>query len=153
MTNHIPFQGNRENLRKLIDGAKEYATRRPQDFDMSTFASSGATPFIAADYHKCGTTACFAGIGPMVEGLEPVAGESWYDYIERLFGVEDISDDWEWLFSGDWSDVAAGEDVGSIWHAIARAEYILERGVPEGWGRMRYPDVVALYQPFVQVPE
>lgn len=136
---HIPFPGNRENLRKLIEGAKAYATKYPEQFDMGSFNSSGIVDPVEAvkTIHTCGTTACFLGLGPTIEGLEAFTTDGhWGEYGKRVFGIEaitlgDAGLAWDWLFAGDWgAEDLVDEGFGSIWHAIARAEYALELGVP-----------------------
>lgn len=136
---HIPFPGNRENLRKLIEGAKAYATKYPEQFDMGSFNSSGIVDPVEAvkTIHNCGTTACFVGIGPTVDGLEAFYSDgNWGEYAKRVFGIEATTLGaeglaWDWLFAGDWGCEESHDDgANSIWHAIARAEYALELGVP-----------------------
>lgn len=149
-----PFEGNRENLQKLIDGAKMYATRFPDQFDMTSFNSNDADPDTAAEkIHNCGTSACFAGIGPVVPGLEAKPDHDyWSLYIEDTFSItsDDDYNTWMWLFGAEWGE--ANRPTGTIWHAIGRAEYALEVGIPSNWEAQVDGDAEPTYLAYVKEP-
>lgn len=147
---HDPFSGNADNLRKLIEGAKVYAVKYPDQFNMRYYNGfMGARPSRAPqNISDCGTTACFLGIGPTISTLRADEDEYWEEYASRVIGVDSTMADWLWLFSGDWAyelptlhqmveGVIVATDypidrelTNTIEHAIARAEYALAVGIP-----------------------
>jgi len=86
---------------------------------------------------ECSTTACFMGHAPLYCKKKPKQGESWLDYMRRLFGTRPIDSldqtpikvkIYWFLFHQDWPD--------SRPQAVARAYKLLVRGeVPAVYGR------------------
>lgn len=81
----------------------------------------------AIDTHVCGTTACFAGHGPLA-GIPAEPDEMWDTYVTRCFLEPDGNNlsfahpYWSWLFSEHWPS--------SIPEAVKRAAWLLEKGSP-----------------------
>lgn len=92
------------NLRLLASHLLSLPAEYPS-FAMSTFTNDGQGwgPHVA---HKaeCGTAACAVGHGPLI-GLDPLPGETWTSYSERLFIADHSHEAWEWCFGGDWATV------------------------------------------------
>lgn len=76
----------------------------------------------------CGTTACFAGHGPAAGVRLSENDQDWHRYIRRVFGLESLSDDWDWLFASDWQ-----EFDNTTKGAAKRAFYFLKYGIPKGF--------------------
>jgi hypothetical protein len=76
-----------------------------------------------AAYKECGTTCCFAGHGAIALPRLTRPKESWIDYVARVYGIEEHSIEWNFLFSVDWDD--------DIRQAALRALVFLESGVPD----------------------
>jgi hypothetical protein len=84
---------------------------------------------------NCGTIACAAGHGPAA-GFPILESETeqingyldilWPNYMHRVFGVEDGSDEWAFLF-GAWWIYYDNHHYG----AAARIRYFLENDMPE----------------------
>ncbi len=70
--------------------------------------------------HKCGTTACAAGHGPMA-GIAPLPGEEWDGYIIRSFGTECGDALWEEVFSSELpgGPVTAGRRIKRVLKTIS----------------------------------
>lgn len=105
---------NRTNLKLLADYLFALPTGY-EHFEMYSFYSGGFTevmqPYQAALElpnltPNCGTAACALGHAPSIPTLEPHPSEDWFDYGERISGLdEDRNTDWVWCFGGFWSDV------------------------------------------------
>jgi len=88
---------------------------------------------------SCGTSACAVGHGPSA-GLFFKADEigidlgddellpDWSKYVRRVFGVAAFSDDFNFMFGGNWHDYD-----NTVHGAAARIRYYLARGVPEAY--------------------
>lgn len=110
----------RANLAILAAYLRSLPANYP-DFAMDDFTSD-CEDF--AYFPACGTAACAVGHGPAA-GFEPRAGETWFDYSERLFVPDSNIDAWHWCFSGGWTyrdNTAHG--------AASRIEWLLAHGVP-----------------------
>lgn len=79
----------------------------PLEFNMRNYCikvdRNGWEKPIKADQYFCGTTACALGHAPYATGVEPLPNERWYEYGDRVFGVEN-TDVWDFLFDMDWPD-------------------------------------------------
>ena len=128
----------RQNLARVATGIRYAAPR--SGFDMSRYLAtkyvgcegydnrdslrpSDASPDV---YNECGTTACFAGHGPMF-GLPVIDADydCWGRYCHRIFGLSPSHRAWDWLFSPTWADID-----NTPQGAAARAFYYLDRGLP-----------------------
>jgi len=79
------------NCKKLA----AYLLELPDDydkFDMWWYTRNGEQP----QETDCGTVACAAGHGPAA-GIEPLPGEYWATYTQRVFSAS------PWMFASDWS--------------------------------------------------
>lgn len=120
---------NRENLTTLAN----YLLALPTDyqhFGMSHFSELGHGP---RDYYlspSCGTVGCAAGHGPAA-GLKPTVNDvDWWVYIERVFGLPDGTQEWDWCFSAHWGEF----DIDNTPHGAGRRIlHMLEHGVPVGF--------------------
>lgn len=113
---------------------KAYASRK--EFGGKSRCDNWGQIARAIDTNACGTTACFAGHGPLA-GIAPLEAENWDPYVKRCFTGEEGADMatshpyWEWLFSEYWPS--------SLPEAVKRAAWLLEKGGPpkyhdhEGW--------------------
>ena len=72
---------------------------------------------------ECGTVACAVGHGPFI-GIEPLEGEYWITYSERVF-IKNVRE-WEWCFSGDWCDID-----NTPYGAAKRIKVLLKSGLPD----------------------
>ena len=71
----------------------------------------------------CGTVACAVGHGPFI-GIEPLEGEYWTTYSERVF-IKNVRE-WEWCFSGEW------RKLDNTPHGAAkRIQVLLRKGLPD----------------------
>ena len=71
----------------------------------------------------CGTVACAVGHGPFI-GIEPLEGEYWTAYSERVF-TRDLGE-WDWCFGSNWvflDNTAQG--------AAKRIKVLLNKGLPD----------------------
>lgn len=114
---------NIENLTKLAD----YLEKLPPDykhFAMASYASNGfGNEFEFVGDYACGTSACAVGHGPAA-GIAPAhPDETWSEYCETAFGVEEYGVEWEFMFDTTW------EDDPKL--AAARLRYYVQHGVPE----------------------
>ena len=119
---------HRDNLFTLAHGLQRHVP--PPTFNMKAFMSDNngdlnidlATLEI---YHECGTSACAVGHGPLF-GI-PVSSDdnNWFGYCFRVFGVEDPSSAWRWLFHASW-----GATDNTPTGAAARILYFLDHGIP-----------------------
>lgn len=117
---------NVTNLRKL----SEYLKTLPDTynkFNMGYFYYDnefqiGKKPKVGATSYPCGTVACAVGHGPLAD-MPIRKDEMWYDYSERVFGLQDDSTEWGWCFSGVW------ENVDNTPHGAAlRIDWLLSGG-------------------------
>ena len=100
------------------------------DFDMKNYVKNG---FISYNItvppeeilHDCKTSCCFAGFGSLV--IPALERETWSEYIERVFGVEDDTaySEWNFLFDANWPN--------SKKQAASRALTLLKDEMPESW--------------------
>lgn len=103
-----------------------------QGFKMQWFVSNGGSDSIdnycrKAEKIGCGTSACFAGHGPIC-GIEPTLKETWGEYINRCFGCEitcygSAEGSYDWLFHDSHPD--------DIQLACKRAAFLLQGRVGE----------------------
>lgn len=111
----------------------------PPHFNISSFvrippksvddeaANRGYYPHDMTDekYATCGSTACAVGHGPLA-GIPPNHGEDWWSYCKRVFGVEEETSEWNWLFDSWWAKIdntAEGASARIKW-------YLLNKGTP-----------------------
>ena len=97
---------NKTNLLKLAEKLEAVSA---EQFKMSVFRGNNNGPARAWNMMlnnsdvECGTTACALGWAPTIEGLEASNEDSgWLSYCERVFDIESISNEWDFLFSGQW---------------------------------------------------
>lgn len=122
---------NYENLETIA----AYTENRPQEgFDMSQFC---------ADDHgddtkpSCGSHMCIIGDLPVIGGefrvrpdefecYTPYKVVYWNEYSERVTGLDHCSDEWNYLFGGEWVYVD-----NTPKGAAARIRYFIKNGLPE----------------------
>ena len=123
------------NLRILAEGLLNLPEDYSQ-FEMNTFLDydkesidDGLLPIFATnDSLSCGTVACACGHGPSL-GIPALPSEDWEDYSYRVFGLNELSYQFEWCFSGVW------ENHDNTPHGAAyRILYMLDQGVPDWFG-------------------
>lgn len=119
----------KENLNKILDFAK---THPDLAFDMRWFivgknletgryrGDTTSTP--VPQNHPCGTSCCLAGMG-LQAGVKPTKNETWGDYIVRVYGIDEESDEFNFLFSAS--------HTSSLPDAVRRLEYFLIEGLPD----------------------
>lgn len=115
-----------ENLNRLLVYAK---THLDTPFDINWFAHEPTKQgegnlSIVKPAHPCGTTVCFAGMGPLA-GITPRENETWETYITRELApaIGEQDDIYALLFSCDHEN--------SLPAAIARLEFFLTSGYPD----------------------
>ena len=135
------------NLRKLAEHLLTLPAEYPS-FAMSRFTNDGAG-FGDDEVHvaECGTAACAVGHAPMI-GFEPLEGEYWSPYSERLFIEHCHLEPWEWCFGAKWSE------VDNTAHGAAyRILWLLEnRGIPDNANRQRWGRDPISYWPATAEP-
>ena len=105
---------------KLLKQLNDYCKTLPEDYDqfnMEHFMSGVESPK-KDSIPNCGTVACFAGHG-IAAGIEPLKGEGWPVYSDRLIQGASI-DTWIYLFAWRWVDFD-----NTLKGAIARADKVL----------------------------
>lgn len=121
-----------KNIEKLIAYGESVALTF-HVFDMNVFfAGEDRKPVIpnksVRHYEtECGTTACFAGLGPLA-GVSARGHTNWWDYIEQKFGMASCLDGYKWMFHHDWRN-----HNNTLAGACERARIFLESGIPEDW--------------------
>jgi len=121
-----------KNIEKLIAYGESVALTF-HVFDMDVFFSDELGESIApsksvAHYeNECGTTACFAGLGPLA-GVSPRGTKEWWQYIDKKFGARSDSDAYRWMLHHNWARVD-----NTLTGAVKRARIFLESGIPEGF--------------------
>ena len=126
---------NRENLKILSDGLLGII---PPIDDISNvkFDMESYTEIHKANYplhfrnpeikmKTCGSAGCAIGWAPFF-GIEKHLNEDWTDFSERVFGLDNSSKTWDYLFAGDWMDVDNTREGAGL-----RIKYVLEYGLPE----------------------
>lgn len=129
------------NLRKLADGL----SKLPEDYTKFTMAdfvvdnggwNDGfkytSTLCALLDMHKCGTSGCAVGHGPLlgigVEEFNDCEG-AWGTYCQKVLINRVVDEEaWDWCFSSDWTH------VDNTPHGAARRIlWLLDKGLPEYW--------------------
>ena len=132
---------NRDNLIKLRDGL----AKLPEDyqhFGMGLYYGN-LTPTVAGTVapSACGSVACVLGHALLMVKAA-IYGETWKEYSLRVFGIQQCSIDWRWLFSPVWED-----HDNTVAGAVSRIDYYLEYGAPKEFsGLSPYEDGIAIYQ-------
>jgi hypothetical protein len=101
---------NMQNLKIARDGLLGLD---PDAFDMETYRkyqqNGSSATFHSLD--DCGTVGCALGWCPFIPGLKAIERDynmayrpyiQFYKYSERVFGIEENSPIWNYLFSGNW---------------------------------------------------
>ena len=134
-----PTNAQKHNLLTLAEGLMTLP-KHSKRFDMSNW--------------KCGSAACAAGWAPVfVEPMNkdekpdlrmPITVSSAYtDYIARVFGFFQLSDEVQWIFSGDWEGVD-----NTPWGAAARIiYYVKHNALPPDHVAQRYGEAPLSYLP------
>lgn len=104
---------HKENLLRLAT----YLETLPADyskFAMETFqrresrnGNFGQEPFTAqdvAEVNLCGTAGCAIGHAPLAGFPVELSDKGWFPYSERISGLKNSSEEWEWCFGGDWEE-------------------------------------------------
>jgi len=135
---------NARNLKRLAVGFWDIQSKQDApEFSMNSYSrnmdedlredfgilNDPAQAYLISQSHpECKTCMCFAGHGPLIEGLEPMLKNwGWDRYILRVFGIFQSSEAFESLFSCLWPD--------SKEHAIKRLSALLDGHAlcPESW--------------------
>lgn len=140
---------NRENLEKLASYLESLPTGY-KHFGMKTFVEQGGMSFEQADRSPmagdCGTVACAVGHGPAA-GIPPLPidgdadcwGEDWFEYSDRVFGLNDP--EWTWCFSGSW------QMIDNTHHGAAkRIRHMLAHGVPDDGVAQSFGDAPYMFE-------
>lgn len=118
----------KENLNKILSFAK---THPDLAFDIRWFIAgreanfhlhNDATYTPVPQTHPCGTSCCLAGMG-LQAGIKPTEDETWGDYIFRVYGIDEMTNEFNFLFSAS--------HTNSLPAAIRRLEYFLTEGLPD----------------------
>lgn len=121
-----------DNIEKLIAYGESVALTF-HVFDMTVFFTDeneeSINPSKSVTHYKneCGTTACFAGLGPLA-GVSGKGFSLWWDYIEIKFGAFSASGQYRWMFHHNWATVD-----NTLAGACKRARIFLESGIPDDW--------------------
>lgn len=95
---------HRKHLTLLADALEK---RDPKLFDMLSFARDEKGSYIKLHQvveHRCGAICCALGTAPLVDGIpRPLSEETWFDYGERVFGINEGSPTWKFLFNASWT--------------------------------------------------
>lgn len=98
-------------------------------FAMDRYNNQGCPPeeVTTQQLHTCGTSACALGHAPVIPGLQAWPNEYWEDYCQRLFGFQEYSPEWDFVFGPFWDNDPAD--------AAARLNYLADNGSPpDEWG-------------------
>ncbi len=131
----------KRNLLKLARYLEKLPTTYAQ-FDMENFAVAPNGYLDPSEVKPdCGTVACAAGHGP-IAGVKPLKHETWFEYIERQFGVADNSPEFIWMFAISWivRDKTPHGAAKRIFHYV-------KHGVPDDFIEQMTGDVPLCYQP------
>ena len=115
---------NKENLLKMAD----YIETIPQnDFHMGCYRNG------FKKYHKCNSVGCIIGHCTILDEEENLPrrsdGEINFSlWSQRFTGITAGSDEWYYLFGGDWS-----RTDNTPTGAAKRIRYFVEHGLPEDW--------------------
>lgn len=123
-------------LRMASDKKHKKGETKPISFDLESFFEDH--PDFTRD--DCGTSACAVGHFAIMRGYDAsfegvTLGDismGWRTFSAKVVGVAPTGEQeaiWEWLFSGVWS-----EHDNTPLGVVARIEYFLEHGVPDGGG-------------------
>lgn len=135
---------HRKNLLKLAEGLRRSVP--PPAFDIGGFME---TPerfenepqprgVKRSFYSECGATACAVGHGPLFGIKVSPNDDTWFDYCERVFGVQDGDPVWDWLFDSEWVSID-----NTPQGAAARILFLLEHGFPPR--QYNYVELIAPY--------
>jgi hypothetical protein len=109
------------NLRKLAAYLLNLPAAAPR-FDMREFADR---KYYSREVTHCGTVGCAIGHASLI--IDKRLGESWYDFSERVFGLDPAPgrEEWDWCFGPQWArwdNSPAGAALRILW--------LLDRGIP-----------------------
>jgi len=125
-----PSTNQRKKLRKLAN----YLLSLPEDYDKFDMTHFFYTDYVHLNLnevgkktlHTCGTAACALG---HAASIFRVPKECWWgDLAKSLFGIDGVSEEWDWCFSGDWADVD-----NTHYGAAKRILWLLDKGLPDQW--------------------
>jgi len=139
----------RDNLEKLAT----YLEALPADYERFNMAYFKATEGDVGGYgreeydpsepipeeHACSTVACAVGHGPNA-GIRVYKDTSWFTYCERVFGVSEHSDEWDWLFHYNWANID-----NTAFGAAQRIRHFLKYGIPDDAWQQRRGEVLLCY--------
>lgn len=109
-----------DNLRKLA--AYLLSGELKAKFDMDQF--TGHSFDIESEATTCGSVGCAIGHGPDA-GIPKATNETWYEYAERVFGVDDDNFLYSWCFDMRWTTLDNTANG-----AGKRILYMLDKGFP-----------------------
>ena len=117
----------RRRLRKL---GKFLPTVYREKFDMNKYISLALCPPRQAKkiLSDCGTSACALGWAAYLFPKLSAKVRLFDDLASELFGIDSFNDEWEFLFSKDWSF-----NYNSPEFAARRINLYLEKGLPSKW--------------------
>ena len=125
---------NRENLKTLSDGLLGLIPAIDDinniRFDMESYSEINKNNYLydmpnpEIKMKTCGSVGCAIGWAPYF-GIEKHLNENWTDFSERVFKLDNNSQEWDYLFSSDWSDIDNTKRGAGL-----RIKYVLEHGLP-----------------------
>lgn len=101
---------HKRNLIKLADAVEGID---PEIFDMSSYRKNKSNDYLIQRTPDCGTIGCAIGWAPLVPSLEMCKeeealfriahkGTAYAEYCSRVFGVEQGSRKWKYMFDSNW---------------------------------------------------
>lgn len=113
---------DRENLRKLAVYLSTLETQFPsRRFDMMDYSEDDE---LSTDWNNCGSIGC--ALGHASYAVEPkYQGETWTGFSRRLFGIENFTLEWSWIFASNWY-----KTDNTPTGAAKRIFWFLENGAP-----------------------
>jgi hypothetical protein len=126
---------NIDNLKLARQGFIDNYDRIAPHFDMRYFRSDEAGewhPFRSKS--DCGAIGCALGWCPSmgIPELEPIQSDyrdqelDFHCYSNRVFGLYEDSDEWDFLFGGDWTDKSFRKLKNTLEDFLARLDYFIE---------------------------
>jgi hypothetical protein len=128
---------NIDNLKLARQGFIDNYDRIAPHFDMEYFRSDELGEFcVFKSKSDCGAIGCALGWCPLmgIPELEPIESDciaydgslDFLDYSERVFGLYADSDEWDFLFDGDWMDMSFKKQKNTLDDFMARLDYFIE---------------------------
>jgi len=118
---------NKENLLILADGLEDIELIH---FDMVEYRDGEIEMHLPNN--DCGSIGCALGWAPKIKGLEAIDIDvdsdkdfSFSKYCDRVLELPNESEEWDWCFSADWTDID-----NTPYGASLRIRELAETGLP-----------------------